>query len=902
MTVEYRVLGPLEVLLDGEPVAVPAGRGRVLLATLLLRANEFVPVDELVDRVWDGEPPAGDRAYKTLQMTVSRLRQALGEANCLQTSSRGYSAAVSPEQLDLTRFRALTARGDHRAALELWRGPVLANVASESLHRDDVPLLVEEHVVALERRIDQDLGRDTDVLVPELRRLVNQYPLRETFWAQLMLALHRSNQQAEALAVYQEVRDHLADELGVDPGPRLREAHELVLSGEVPAVSVPRQLPAGVPHFVGREHELSRLTEMLAIRPGAPVLISAINGIGGVGKTALALQWAHQVADRFPDGQLYVDLRGFDTRAEPLDPFTVARDFLLALGVAAKDVPASEEALTAAYRSALAQRQVLLVLDNARDVEQVRPLLPGGSANLVLITSRNHLRGLVAREGAQPVALDVLGEQAAVHLLTERIGAAQVVAEPDAVSRLIERCAGLPLALGIVAARAACGDPLAALADELEQERLDGFDVDDPTTGLRAVFSWSLRAVSEQAAKVFLLLGLHPGPDFSVAAAAGLAGLPVGQVRRALGELVASSLVHTGANGRFGLHDLLREFAADCAAELPEEQRSAARQRMFDHYLHTTWSACRNVEGSGIRWPGLPRPAEFVVVEPVANVEAAFDWYDAEHHVLLGVFRQMEETGADDVLWTFAYSVHMYLLRRRHLDEAVDVETRGLAAARRDGSVFGQSRLNRSLAAVHLAKRDFAQAESYLAEALRCDEELDDVSGQLNDARGLAYMCELQGRAVDGLAILHRVHPLSERLESKFEKASFLASYGRANHLAGESERAIELCLEAHALFVELAHTGSIAASTAYETLGDVYVKLGRYAEAAGHLKTSIRMLRHTRDTYTLAAVLVRLAKVHMATGERETARDLLGEALVSYEKQRPEEADEVRGLLSSLD
>ncbi|WP_428834112.1 ATP-binding protein [Lentzea roselyniae] len=197
---------------------------------------------------------------------------------------------------------------------------------------------------------------------------------------------------------------------------------------------------------------------MLAIRPGAPVLISAINGIGGVGKTALALQWAHQVADRFPDGQLYVDLRGFDTRAEPLDPFTVARDFLLALGVAAKDVPASEEALTAAYRSALAQRQVLLVLDNARDVEQVRPLLPGGSANLVLITSRNHLRGLVAREGAQPVALDVLGEQAAVHLLTERIGAAQVVAEPDAVSRLIERCAGLPLALGIVAARAACGD------------------------------------------------------------------------------------------------------------------------------------------------------------------------------------------------------------------------------------------------------------------------------------------------------------------------------------------------------------------------------------------------------------------------------------------------------------
>ncbi|MDT7788887.1 MAG: hypothetical protein QOF58_7306, partial [Pseudonocardiales bacterium] len=320
MTVEYRVLGPLEVLIDGRPIALPAGRGRVLLATLLLRANEFVTVDELVDRVWDGDPPAGDRAHKTLQMTVSRLRNALGAASCVVTSSRGYSATIAPDQLDLAQFRTLTARGEHRAALELWRGPVLANVPSETLHRDEVPRLVEERVVALERRIDQDLARDTDILVPELRSLVKRYPLRETFWAQLMLALHRSNQQADALLVYQEVRDHLADELGVDPGPRLREAHQQVLSGEIPTTAVPRQLAAGIPHFVGREHELARLSEMLVNRPGEPILISAINGIGGVGKSALALQWAHGVADRFPDGQLYVNLRGFDTRAEQLDP------------------------------------------------------------------------------------------------------------------------------------------------------------------------------------------------------------------------------------------------------------------------------------------------------------------------------------------------------------------------------------------------------------------------------------------------------------------------------------------------------------------------------------------------------------------------------------------------------
>ncbi|WP_167974094.1 AfsR/SARP family transcriptional regulator, partial [Lentzea indica] len=370
--VEYRVLGPLEVLVDGEPVSVPAGRSRVLLATLLLRANEFVSVDELVERVWDGEPPAADRAHKTLQMVVTRLRQSLGEANCVRTSSRGYSAVVEPEQLDLARFRALVAQGERRAALELWRGPVLANVVSESLHREDVPRLTEERLVVLEQRIDEDLARATDVLVPELRLLVRQHPLRETFWAQLMLALHRAGQQAEALTVYQEIRKRLADELGVDPGQRLREAHEQVLRGDNPASSVPRQLPPAYPHFVGRAQELARLTETLRIRPGEPVLISAINGIGGVGKTVLALQWAHEVAGRFPDGQLYVNLRGFDTRAEPLDPVSVARDFVQALGV--KDVPSSGDALIAAYRSALARRRVLVVLDNARDVDQVRPL------------------------------------------------------------------------------------------------------------------------------------------------------------------------------------------------------------------------------------------------------------------------------------------------------------------------------------------------------------------------------------------------------------------------------------------------------------------------------------------------------------------------------------------------
>ncbi|MFI6101203.1 BTAD domain-containing putative transcriptional regulator [Lentzea sp. NPDC051213] len=907
MIAEYRVLGPLEVLLDGKPVAVPAGRGRALLVTLLLHPNELMCVEQLVERVWDGDPPAADRGRKALHMVVTRLRQALGNANCVRTSLRGYRAEVEPAQLDLLRFRALTARGEHRAALELLRGPVLADVGSESLHNEDVPRLEEEILLARERRIDDDLTRATDVLVPELRSLVRRHPLRETFWAQLMLALHRAGQQAEALAVYPEIRKRLADELGVAPGQRLREAHEQVLRGEVPAsstASVPRQLPPVHPHFTGREHELTRLTETLTSRPGEPVVISAINGIGGVGKTVLALQWAHQITGRFPDGQLHINLRGFDTSAEPLDPIAVAREFLLALGVPPEEVPASEDAVVEVYRSVLARRRVLVVLDNARDADQVRPLLPGGAGNLVLVTSRNHLGELIAREGAWPVALDVLDVQAAVDLLTERIGAARVAAESEAVSRLVKRCAGLPLALGIVAARAAYGDSLTTLADELEQERLGALDIDDPMTGIRAVFSWSLRAVSEQAVRMFVLLGLHPGPDFSTAAAASLAALPPAEAGLVLDELVTCSLASPASTGRFVLHDLLRDYVQERAAELPSDQLVSARQRMFDHYVHTTFAACVSLEGA-FRWSELPPPAEFVVVEPFADTDAGHGWFEPEYQVLLGVFDQLEAAGADGVLWTYAYSFHNYLIRRSRLDELEVLVVRGLTAARREGSAFGQSRLNRGLAGVYIGTRDLTKAEWHMREALRWDEQLGDEDGVSNVSRGLAYLCELQGKHAEGVEVLQRVYPMAVSLENKFEKASYLAAYGRARHLVGEDERALELCLAAQTLYVEFnGLKGDISRSMNQETLADVYVKLGRYAEAIEHCRTSVRMLRGIRHTSQLAEVLVQLSKIQIAAGDPAAARELLDEALAHCEQMgtRDVNAPRVRELLKSLD
>ncbi|MDX8054566.1 BTAD domain-containing putative transcriptional regulator [Lentzea sp. BCCO 10_0798] len=881
-------------------MAVPAGRGRVLLATLLLRANEFVPVDELVERVWDGEPPAPGRAHKTLQTVVLRLRQALGAANCVRTSSRGYSAEVGPGQLDLARFRELTARGEHRAALELWRGPVLGNVTSEALHRDDVPRLVEEQVVALERRIDEDLARSTDVLVPELWSLVRQHPLRETFWAQLMLALHRAGRQAEALTVYQEVREHLADELGVDPGQRLREAHEQVLSGEVPASPVvPRQLPPAHPHFAGREHELARLTEIAGARPGEPVLISAITGIGGVGKTALAVQWAHQVADRFPDGQLYVNLRGFDLRAEPLDPVAVARDFLVALGAPANELPSSSEAVIAEYRSLLARRRMLVVLDNARDVDQVRPLLPGGPGKLVLVTSRNRLSGLVVREGAQPTALDVMDEQAATDLLTERIGAARITAEPDAVARLLERCAGLPLALGIVAARAAYGDPLAALAEELEQERLDALDIDDPTTGVRHVFSWSLRSVSEPAAEVFVVLGRHPGPEFTVEAAASLAAVSGAEAQRALSELTACSLVTRTNTGRYLLHDLLRDYAAERFGELSQERQAEAQQRMFDHYVHSSLKANRMTESRAV-WTPLAPPSPKAVIAPVPDVRAAKDWFRIEQSVLLGVLTEMVAAGVDDFVWRLAYTLHLPLLRQGLLAEAEGAEVLALAAAQRRNDVFGQQRLHRALGGIYIAKRAFPEAELHLRAALRCEEEMDNVNGQADVSRGLAHLYEEMGHHDRSLETLSRLYPRIAELDV-FQRGSYLASYARALHQAGEREHAIELCREAEASF-EL-DTGSLAVPHANnaETLGDIYMELARYAEAVDSYRLSVDRLRAMHHTYYLGEGLVRLARAQIAVGEVAAAREHLAEALSIYEKLRHRGTDEARELLASV-
>ena len=634
------LLGPLQVTHDGGDIAVPAAKQRIVLAALLTQANHVVSAAQLTVAIWNDTPPPA--AGPTLRNYVKRLRGGLGPevGGRILTRNPGYQIGAGPAELDLLQFgQLLSAAGASvRAgrweqagaaaaeALGLSRGTPLADIPSEVLHREEVPRLEQMYVQALEWRQEAQLrlGR-AEELVPQLRALITQHPWHERFHAQLMLAYYRCGRQAEALAAYQEAWRAFRAELGVEPGAELRELQRQILAadpallprgtaevgggpvaapgrggpaGPVPAGPVPRQLPPPPPFFTGRHGELAALDAALgqAGNPARTVVISAIGGSAGVGKTALALHWAHQAAGQFPDGQLYVNLRGFDPSGEPVAPADALRGFLDAFHLAPAAVPAGQQARVGLYRSLLAGRWMLIVLDNARDAEQVRPLLPGGNGSLVLITSRNRLTGLVAAEGAQPVALGLFTEAEAAQLLACRLGPRRLAAEPAAVADLIRLCARLPLAVSIAAARAAMSParPLAAIAGELAAARLDGFATGEVATDIRAAFAWSCHGLTEPAARLFWLLGMHPGPDISEPAAASLAGVPLPDARKMLAELAETQLIQDSSEGRFAAHDLLRSYAAEqAAARLADPETRAAVGRMLDHYLGAACAADR---------------------------------------------------------------------------------------------------------------------------------------------------------------------------------------------------------------------------------------------------------------------------------------------------------------------
>jgi tetratricopeptide (TPR) repeat protein/transcriptional regulator with XRE-family HTH domain len=691
--------------------------------------------------------------------------------------------------------------------------------------------------------------------------------------------------------------------------PALPAAPTAAETAEVPAEpAVPRQLPTAVPYFAGRTSELRLLDAMLsdAGRGSTGVVISAIGGTAGVGKTALALNWAHRVAPNFPDGQLYANLRGFDPAGSPPEPADVLRGFLDALQVHPERFPATTEGLAALYRSLLADRTMLVLLDNAADVAQVRPLLPASPRCLVIVTSRRELSALAAAEGARLLSLDVLPEREAIELLAARLGTDRADAEPDAITQLATLCARLPLALSVIVARAAAAPnlPLAALVTELTelQGRLDALDAGDPAANVRTVFSLSYRHLPEAAARMFRLLGLHPGPDISAPGAASLAGVPVAEARAALRDLTRASLIIESAPGRYGFHDLLRAYAAEQAALREGRGRREAIHRMLDHYLHTARRA-HVVLYPGRQRVDLGRPRALVTPEGFAAKPFALAWLRAEYQVLLKIIDQAAREGFDDYAWRLPVVLWTFFDVCGHWHDGTRMHRTALEAARRCGDQFGQAHALRGLGTFEVMLGDYAQAHCCLAEAQELFRRLGDTHGLARTDLIMGQAFEFQGRHAEALAVVKEALRLSETAQDdpymQLVRASALNGSAWYNAHLGELGQARAHCTQAIELCQSIGYSPGEAGT--WDTLGFVWQRLGDHAEATACFLRAVALEREMGSRFNLAMALAHLGDTHVSTGDLRAARQVWAEALTILADLHHPEAFEVRAKLESL-
>jgi tetratricopeptide (TPR) repeat protein len=669
----------------------------------------------------------------------------------------------------------------------------------------------------------------------------------------------------------------------------------------------PAQLPAPVAGFVGRSRHLDELyTRLASSGQGgvAPtVVITSIAGPAGVGKTTLAVQWAHLVAERFPDGQLFVNLRGFDPSGAPMSPAEAIRGFLGALGVPPRQVPVGLEAQAALYRSLLVGKQVLIVLDNARDADQVRPLLPGAPSCVVVVTSRDQLAGLIATSGARPLILDLLSAEDARRLLAGRLGLKRIAAEAQATDEIIARCVGLPLALAIVAARAAIRPdfPLAAVAKELHDAcgSLDAFRGEDQVTDLRAVFSWSYDRLGPDAARLFRLLGCHPGPDLTASAAASLAGVSMADARSQLGELATAQLVSEHVPGRFTCHDLLRAYAGELAIGVDSWQARTAQLRVLDHYLHSAFA------GAALLYPRrqqltLDSPVPGVSAEDFADQRQASAWFDAELPVLLATVEFAAERGFDAHAWQIAWTLWELLDRQGHWHSLVSVELAAVAAAERLGDRAWQAFASRILGRAYNRLGQHDKAQTHLQRALDLYRELGDKAGQAATHGNLAMLYERLGDHQQALHHDQRTFDLHHATGDVAGQAAALCGLGWGHARLGDYRQALDVSRQALALYHELAD--GYGAAGAWDSLGYAHHHLGNYSQAIACYRRALGLVRQAGDRYYSANSLTHLGDSHAAAGDHAAARVAWQGALDILAQLGHAEADQIRTKLDALD
>ena len=933
------MLGAVEARIDDRPVVLGHARQRCVLGVLLAEPGRPVTVDQLIDRVWGEDPP--QRAAGALYSYLSRLRRAVaGAADVgIERQPGGYVLTVDPQTVDLHRFRRLitlarSSESDQSAteliaqALGLWRGEPFAGLDSPWLASMRRLLSGERFAAELDRNDALlRLGRHGELL-PALSAAVAEHPLDERLAEQSMLALYRCGRQTDADEQYRRIRRCLADELGSDPGAALRRLHERILAADptltvpvgdarAPGVqlaaptTVPAQLPADVRAFTGRTGELAALDRLLAPPEGdePPLTVALLSGTAGVGKSALAVRWAHRVREAFPDGQLYVNLRGYDTE-QPVAVADALAGFLTALGIRGPEIPSGVDERAGRYRSELTGRRVLVLLDNASSVEQIRPLLPGTGSCLVLVTSRDSLPGMVAVHGAERVNLDLLPLADAVALLRRLIGA-RVDREPSVAVDLAAACARLPLALRIAAELAAARTdvPLAELVAELgdHQLRLDLLDAGgDPRAEVRAVFSWSYQNLPADAARTFRLLGLHPGDSVHVDAVAALTGADAGEARRSLGVLVRASLVHAGRGGRYGMHDLLRAYAAELATvhdSAPE--RKTALTHLFDHYLAGSVAAMNALYPEDPAAAGDPDAARAWIEAERPNLAAtctygaAHGWYRHAISLAATLFRYLDAGGPVAEAVTVTASAvsaaravgdreaqaralsDLGRLHRRQgrLDDAAETYRQALILYADLGERGAEAVALRNLGSVHWRLGDYRQAADHYRRAWTHYQRLGDEAGQADALVRLGLVDDRLGDQPQATERLRSALELVARLGDRFSEAYVLSLLARLSHLPADLDRAA-VHLERSLAVVRQAEDRTAEAYVLTD-LAAVHAHRGRLTAAAGHLRDALVLHRRIGDRASEAEALNDLGQVLRAAGDAAEARAQHDQALV---------------------
>jgi DNA-binding SARP family transcriptional activator/tetratricopeptide (TPR) repeat protein len=938
--VEFGVLGPLEVTHQGSSVIVETPRNRTVLAILLARANDLVGVEQLVDELWPQHPPAQARAL--VRGYVSRIRRALRNspaADRLLTRKPGYLMRVEDGELDVHRFEKLiadarTARQAgrlgqcvtlFRQAHRLWRGTPFADLPSTSIITATATRLAEFRLASLEELYDTMLTSGHDAgIVTELTDLVAEHPLREHFVAQLMLALHRAGRTADALTAYQQIKRRLADEFGIDPGTELQQLQLAILRNDrdlaadpaappssrlrpddamAPEVPVPRQLPGDLSTFTGRDAELARLlTEAEPDAdnadnegvPAAPVIL-VIEGMPGVGKTTLAVHAAHRLADRCADGQLFVDLHGFTQGVAPVEPADALDQMLRGMGVRGEQIPQDLDARAALYRTRLADRRMLVVLDNAVDEAQVSPLLPGSPGCLVLITSRRRLTGI---DDAHSLSLDALPRKDALGLFTRITGedhTSQVMVE------IVELCGRLPLAIRIAAARlnARPSWTAADLADRLRDHRHRLSELDLGPRSITAAVDLSYRQLNTAQRRMFRLLSLHPGADIDAYAAAALADTTVRNATRLLDDLTDAHLQHEPTPGRFRFHDLLRAHAALAATdEDSEADRRAALTRLFDHYTHTA-SVATDIAHPHLAayLPRIPEPAS-----PTPDLRAGpAAWLDAELDNLLATASQAADHG-----WP-TYTLHLSATLRRHLHrrgrytQVVDLLTRALGTARDLGHQLGELDALCGLGEVHKYQGRFEPAADCFDQALHIARRIGHQLGEFDALRGLGYIHRYQGRFEPAAGCFDQALHIARDIESDICELTALYSLGHL-HRSQERLEAAAGCFD-QALHIARRIGDRESEMIALHGLGVARRAQGRYGSATDCLKQALSLARETGNHNYQFEALHNLGHTRRAT--RHPADSLTyhraAHDLASDLGQQPDQARALHGLALAL-